>query len=381
MESQSAINSINKFYEDFLGYSIKKTTLNPIEENNWNSFCKDSGYNINSSGIYLPRNQTAIVREGDILSLFHEYFGHGLYCEYSKPGQELVNLEKKLLEQEKQEFQGRQFTLNEIQQFRKNNYNFQELIEFRKKNLIQYESFAIWTEYFLSKEFNFKNLFNEEYRSLDKEGLDLISSFVNFSRNYGDLATFYAFDMKRVQDERRLLRLSKDVFKSKFDRARLILHFGSGKPFSDIDLFIASNEITSIHSNWLDIRAYNLNEIDEKIKLLEPKITFPVSEGKFISGDKYYWRNLKEKILNQEITEEAIKYNLDKSIYHQRRSFDNLIGAYLQNKNLRSSKIYLSNALAMKQGYKALKFRELIDYSHKRFSHCEDIIELKGGLQ
>ncbi len=381
MESNISIKSINDFYRDLLGYTLKETSLNLIQEDKWDLFCKNSGYNANSSGIYLPRNQTAIVRQGNPLSLFHEYFGHGLYCEYSKPGQELVNLEKKLLEQEKQEFRDKQFTLKDLKKFREKSEDFQKLIEFRKKNLMQYESFAIWTEYLLSEKCNLKESFQRKYFSFSKKDNSGISSIPSFSKLYGVLATFYEFNLARVQDEKRLLHISEDIFKTKLNRTPLLLHFGSGKPFSDIDLFVISNEINSMHSNWLDIRAYNLKETEDNIKLLEPKITFPLFEGKFIFGDKNYWRTLKEKILNQKITEEAISYNLNKYNYHKQRSFDNSIGKYLQYKNSRSSKIYLSNALAMKQFYKALTFKELIDYSHKRFSHSEKIIELKGGLQ
>ncbi|MBU2615933.1 MAG: hypothetical protein KKC19_02410, partial [Nanoarchaeota archaeon] len=79
------------------------------------------------TGIYLPRNQTAVVQEDNTLSLFHEYFGHGLYCEQSLTGIKLVDLEKSLLDEEKQKFQDKQFTLKELQEFRQGNRTFQKL--------------------------------------------------------------------------------------------------------------------------------------------------------------------------------------------------------------------------------------------------------------
>ncbi|OQA67233.1 MAG: hypothetical protein BWY36_00741 [Candidatus Diapherotrites archaeon ADurb.Bin253] len=378
---RNLIDASVAFYQDLLGYAPEQTSLQQIPENQWNEFAEQRGLNPNSSGIYLPRNQAAVVRDENPLSLFHEYFGHGLYCEQNLTGRKLVELEKKLLEEEKQEFSSRRFTLEDLQRFRQGNLTFQELENFRQENLVRYELFAIWTEYLLSEKYNLKESFQRKYPYFNKKGSSEINHIIGFSKLYGELATFYEFGFARVQDEKRLLHLSKDIFKTKLNKTPLLLHFGSGKLFSDVDLFAISNEIVSMYSNWLDVRAYNLKEAEDEIKLLNSKIIFPIFEGKFILGDKDYLKTLKEKILNQEITEQAIRYNLEKFDYHKKRSFDKSIGKYLQDKNLRSSKIHLSHALAMKQGYKILTFKELIDYSHKRFSHSEKIIELKGGLQ
>ena len=155
------ISDINNYYEDLLGYSVEKTKLNSLNETQWNSFCNKYNLNKNSSGIYLPRNQTAIIPINNSLSLFHEYFGHGLYCEQSLSGRNLIDLENKLLKEEKQEFQNRQFSLEEIQKFREKNQTFKELREFENKNLGLYEGFAIFSEYFLSKEFNLKDSFEK----------------------------------------------------------------------------------------------------------------------------------------------------------------------------------------------------------------------------
>jgi len=57
------------------------------------------------------------------LTLFHEYFGHGLFCERTQIGQRLVNLEKELLKEEQQEFDGKEFTLEDLKKFRKTKSN------------------------------------------------------------------------------------------------------------------------------------------------------------------------------------------------------------------------------------------------------------------
>jgi predicted nucleotidyltransferase len=371
----------NEIYADLLGYSVNETSLKNFGKKDWDSFCLNYDLDENSSGIYLPRNQTAIIPKNNSLSLFHEYFGHGLYCEQNLTGKKLVDLEKKLLEEEKEFFDGKKFNLEELEEFRKGNETFNYLQNFKSKNLGIYEGFAVFSEYFLSKNFGLENLFESKYEKLNGNFGEYFNEIISFNEKFGDLATMYGFGMGKIQDKKRLIELSQGLFGKSLERARLVLHFGSGKPFSDIDLFVVSNDITSLYSEWVDVRAYNFDEIKEGIKLLDPKISDPIMIGKFIFGDREYQEELKNKILNQEITGNAINYNLEKWEHYYQRFEDNSLGEYLQNKNLRSAKTYLTNALALKNGEKILTFNELVDYSRKRFSHSEKFIELKGGIE
>lgn len=275
----SYLESSNSFYQDLLGYKPEQTRLQTLTQEQWQPFCERTGLNQNSSGIYLPRNKTAVIpseSETVPLGLFHEYFGHGLFCEQTLSGRRLVDLERKLLEEEKQEFNGRKFTLEDVQRFRKDNQSFQKLSGFRRQNLIQYELFAMWTEYLLSGEFGLREMFDGKYDGLTSEIQEQIDGIVNFSGQYGNLATFYSFGLRKIQDKVRLLKLSQDLFNDSLNKTRLILHFGSGKPFSDIDLFVVSNDILPSYDSWLDIRAYKFDEIERGIKVLNPMITDPL---------------------------------------------------------------------------------------------------------
>lgn len=372
------LDASNSFYQNLLGYKPEQTSLQQIPELQWNEFAIQKGLNPNLLGIYLPRNQTAIIHGGTPLSLFHEYFGHGLYCEQSLEGRKLVELEKKLLKEEKQEFSSRKFTLKDLKKFRQKNLTFKGLENFRQENLGSYELFAVWTEYLLSREFDLKENFERKYDALQKNDKEIVNSVINFSEQYGDLATFYAFDMEKIQDKKRLLKLSQDIFKDKLDGTRLILHFGSGKPFSDIDLFVVSNDIPSTYDPWLDVRAYTLNDMENNIKFLNPMVTDPLMVGKLIIGDKDYLNNLRKQIVAQPITKDAVNFNLREYEVELRRAKDNSLGKYLQDKNLISAKIFLTNALALKKGNKVLTSDNLIQYSHT-LSQNEKFIELKGG--
>ena len=234
----SYMESSNQFYQELLGYKPTQTKLKIISEIKWFQFTQERGLAPNSSGIYLPRNQTAIIKEENPLSLFHEYFGHGLYCEQSLTGRKLVDLEKRLLEEEKHEFQEKQFSLKDIQRFRKQNKTFQELEEFRKINLGTYESFAIFTEYLLSGEFNLREEFEKKHDSLKNKEKEVVDSIINFNQKYGDLTTFYNFGLARRTTTERVKKLLEEVCGNKaVKNSKLILLTGSKKSFSDIDLF------------------------------------------------------------------------------------------------------------------------------------------------
>ncbi len=160
----------------------------------------------------------------------------------------------------------------------------------------------------------------------------------------------------------------------------MVLHFGSGKHFSDIDLFVASNDIPSIYDYWIDVRAYNLEEIEKGIRVLNPMITDPFIVGSLINGNEKYLKDTKRKIVNQPITEKAINFSLQEYEIEKNRSRDESLGKHLQDKNLRSVQTFLTNALALRNGDKVLTFNGLVDYSHI-LSQSENFIELKGGIE
>jgi len=222
---RTLLDSSNQFYQDLLGYKPEKTTLQQIPNTKWNEFAQTRGLNPNSSGIYLPRNQKAIIQGENPLSLFHEYFGHGLYCEHNLTGRKLVELEKRLLEEEQQTFSNSRFCLEDLQKFRQQNQTFQELEKFRQENLGRYELFAIWTEYLLSGEHNLREDFERKYDSLLGPEKEAVDSIINFSESYGDLATFYAQGMARKTTVGRVKRLLEEVCKDKLKDVRFALWF------------------------------------------------------------------------------------------------------------------------------------------------------------
>lgn len=139
----------------------------------------------------------------------------GLYCEQSLQGKKLVNLERRLLKEEWREFSGSNFSFESLQRFRKQNQTFQELNSFFKENHGIYESFAVFTEFLLSKEFGLRTIFERKYDSLTKHDKEAIEELISFSQNYGNLATFYNFGLARRTTPKRIRRLLKEVYKDK----------------------------------------------------------------------------------------------------------------------------------------------------------------------
>lgn len=374
---KSLLESSNSFYQELLGYKPEKTSLQQVPEFRWLEFMQQKGLNPDYEGIYLPRNQTAIIKEENILSFFHEYFGHGLYCEQSLTERKIVRLEKKLLKEEKQKFQGRRFTLREIKKFRQQNQIFQKLDDFRIQNLEQYELFAVWTEYLLSREFELRDKFEEKYDLLLGKKRNAVDSIINFSKTYGDLATFYAQGLARRATPERVRKLLERIFgERKIRSSKLILLTGSKKPFSDIDLFAVGDELEPIKNEWIDLVSFGEKDFERRVKLFEVQITHPIISGEFVAGDLDYLQQKRKQLKEQPITEKAIEYNLQKSKEQNNVAYEYPKNSEERRVGLSYSQTYLANALALKDGKRLFTKEDLLSYSHS-----EKTIKMKGGIK
>ena len=377
LEFERCLDFSNQFCQDLLGYKPEQTSLQIIPFSEWLGFTSERNLDSDSLGIYSPRNRTAMIKGENPLSLLHEYFGHGLYCEQSLAGRELVDLERKLLGEEREEFEGRNFTLSEIKRFRLRNKTFRELHEFKEQNLGRYELFAIWAEYFFSKELGLEKEFERKYDSFPSEDNEMINSVINFSERYGNLATFYAQGIARRTTPERARKLLEEIYGRKnVDNSKLILLTGSKKPFSDIDLFASSNYLKATNNGWLDLVVFDEGDFERRINLFEAQVTHPIFAGDFVTGDKDYLEEKRRQLKVQPITEEAIEYNLSRSKYAQQVS-----DSYPKNSEEREvassySKTHFANALALKEGLRLFTKEELLSSSHS-----ENFIELKGGIK
>ena len=227
-----------------------------------------------------------------------------------------------MLEEEKKEFSKGKFTLEDIKKFRQPNQTFQELDEFERQNLELYEVFAIWTEYLLSGEYNLREDFEGKYDSLSGQEKEAVDSIINFSKSYGNLATFYAQGMARRTTVARVKRLLEDIYKDKLKDVRFVLLYGSRKEFSDIDVFMVGNEIPRIKNDWIDVVSYSEGEFEEKRRLFDVEISDPLFSGEIILGDKIYFERQRGLLVQQPITDKAIKYNLQEAENQKKYAYD-----------------------------------------------------------
>ncbi len=372
---ENILDVSNSFYLDTLGYKPERTSLQELPKESWSNLANERGLNTNSSGVYFPRNQLAVIKQENPLSLFHEYFGHGLYCEQSLDGRKLVELEKKLLEKEKNRFNGYEFTLKELQEFRIENPTFQELNRFKEENLGKYELFALWTEYLLSKENNMLGDFERRYDNFSRKDKEVIDSTINFSESYGNLAAFYAQGMSKIMTKDRVTKLIKDIYKKDLDKIKFALVYGSKKPFSDIDVFmVGKGAPIESHTDWLDAKYKNTVEFQNGLRNFDVRISVPLMNGEFLFGDEEYFEKSKQKILSQPITEKSIKYNLRWSSRMQRLKEENQENEFLRKKFKGYSLTYINNALALRKGKRIFTKEGLLSYSPS-----ESNTELKGG--
>jgi len=359
---QELVEASNVLYESLLGYKPEKTSLRSVKIEL--ADCPIQDYRVR-----LSRSRIAFIEQENPLSLFHEYFGHGLYCEQSVLGRRMVKLKKNFLKDERYEFDNRDdFRELDLSRFRRQNNHYKELEELGYGDLSGLgnsppsELFAIWTEYFLSEKFGLGERFERKYGSLDREDKEEIESVVNFSKKYGDLATFYSLGLARRTTSERAKKLLEGVYGTQaVDNSRLILLSGSKQVFSDINLIASSNVLQPMKNEWLDSVAFNEDDFERRVKLFEPIVTHPIIRGEFVAGDKNYLARMQTQIFNQPITEEAIKYNFTRA-EQERKMAEETKDEKLRETIEGYAQIYLANALALQAGKRRFTRKKLREY-------------------
>lgn len=292
--------------------------------NDWQDFLNNTGSNPDAQGVYLPRTLSAHLKESSEflpVNLLHEYFGHGLFCEHASIGQRIVSLEQTLAETEKKILglgklpNQHHFQVDEtnpyFQKYKKQGEALQQLFS---QNIHNYEGFAMWLEYFLSKANNQESLFEKKMDELvHPDYKKLFEQFLSFSEHNGNFALVAQLGFPKSYKDSTIVETLRRIYKDDFGSIDLAILYGSGKPYSDIDLFIVSDKIQSGYTPWLDIYARTPKEFEKDLSNFSIAVTDPIFSGKIIIGEISYQEQLKQRILNQPITQEAIQYNIAQS--------------------------------------------------------------------
>jgi len=312
-----------------LSIKPEKSIYQVYPDNKWFEFVRKTGSHPDSHGVYLPRALSAYLKESSEylpVNLLHEYFGHGLFCEHAITGQKIVSLEQSLAETEKQMLNlaelpdGSHFQVDEtnpyFQQYKSQRG---ELQQFFSQNVHNYEGFAMWLEYFLSKAINQEDLFEQKMDELvHPDYKRLFEQFQSFSEQNGNFALIAQLGFPKYYDNNTIVDTLRRIYKDNFDSIQLAILYGSGKPYSDIDLFIVSDKIQSCYNPWLDIYVRTPSDFETDSINLSIAVTDPLFSGKTIIGNSNYQQQLQQRILHQPITQEAIQYNLTQSKEQER---------------------------------------------------------------
>ncbi|MDI3474056.1 MAG: hypothetical protein PWR30_379 [Candidatus Woesearchaeota archaeon] len=326
----SLLRDASSFVNSEFGFDIEKSKLKPYSPENWQEFCQINNFNVNSEGLYVPASYSAYVRTDSPFltsNIFHELYGHGLFCEHSKIGKKLVEII-----QNKGDEKG--FMFNEI--------NPQEQpFGVAKYNIHNYEGFAVWLEELLSKETGYALVFENKKQVISDNYLDLLDFFKQAEQDLTRFGLISQLGFPKYYDDSKIVEIVKKFYGSNINNVNFVLLRGSQKPESDIDLFIVSNYRSRNYFNgWLDIYELNRTEFEDWAKKLDISVTDPIFSGKLIYGDRNYFEQVKRKIKNQPITKEAIIHHISEierlkryqtDINHEEDSRKKYIESFSQN--------------------------------------------------
>ncbi|MEM5777913.1 MAG: nucleotidyltransferase domain-containing protein [Candidatus Aenigmatarchaeota archaeon] len=294
------IQDASSFLRTEFNLQLEQSQLKIYSPENWQNFCNVNGFNANSEGLYVPISYSAYVRiDSPVLvsNVFHELFGHGLFCEHSQIGKRLVEIIQNR-EDEKS------FLYNEVDPQK-------QPLGLCRRNIGNYEGFAVWLEALLCNETDTSNIFEQKKDRLPNDYISLFEYFQDVEQRLSRFGFMSQLGFPKFYDDSKVLDVVKRVYGSAFYNINFIIIYGSQKPESDIDLFVVSNNpSTNFFNGWLDIYEVNREDFHMLSNNLDISVTDPLFTGRLIYGDKSYFELLKQKIISQTITQEAIAHNL-----------------------------------------------------------------------
>lgn len=169
------------------------------------------------------------------------------------------------------------------------------------------------------------------------------------------MASFYGFGLARRTTAGRVKKLLERIYGDKLQNVKFVSLYGSRKEFSDVDVFVVSENFKEITTDWLDVRVEKMSEFEKQVRSLDVSLVCPLFDAECILGDKEYFENIKNQFKESPITEETIRYNLKKSREQKELGLNYPKDSEGRIQGLAYSKSYLKNYLALKSGKKFLQ--------------------------
>ena len=299
----SLLQDASSFIFSEFGFDIEKSKLKPYSPQNWQKFCNVNGFDVSSSGIYIPASFSAYVRTDSPFltsNIFHELYGHGLFVEHSRIGKLLTEIIQNNGDE-------KSFMFDEV--------NPQEQVfGISKYNIYNYEGFAVWLEALLCEETGNAKVWNVKKEGLREDYVQLFEFFEDAENKFSRFGLIAQMGFPKHYDGSKVLDVVKKLYGPRFDNIDFIILYGSQKPESDIDLcIVSSNSSNQYFNGWLDIAELNREDFKNRMNNLDIALTDAMFSGKLIYGDKNIFQQYKQQIINTPISQEIIAYNRKKS--------------------------------------------------------------------
>lgn len=333
-----------EFIKSELNLSIEKSLLKFYSPQNWKIFCKLNNLNATSEGLYVPQTYSAYVRTETpflVSNVFHEYFGHGLFCEHSEISKIMDGITEKKL-------------YNEINPK-------EQIFGFTKRNIENYEGFALWLEAILCSETGNKDVWERKKSLLPDENVLLFEFFNDMELKMSRFGFVSQLGFPKHYDSEKILNVLRFIYSDGFQNIEFVVLYGSKKPKSDIDLFIVSeNRSQNYFNGWLDIYELNRADFKDLASKLDISVTDPLFSGELIYGDEIVFEKTRQDIKTQQISNEAINHNL--AMAKEQKNFIQKFNEGARERKISSSysMSYARNAEELQKGEKPLTLNNLV---------------------
>lgn len=359
MSLSALLDEASTFLASEFKLNLKKSKLKLYSPENWQRFCQVNSFDADKDGLYVPKSYSAYVRTDShflISNLFHEYYGHGLFCEHSNIGKNLGEISHESADS-----------------FLYNTINIQtQPLGLARQNIGNYEGFAIWLEALLCEETGNKNVWETKKERLPKYYISLFEHFRDAEQKLTRFGFMAQLGFPKYYSDKTLLQTVRAIYSNHFDNIELILLYGSQKPESDIDLVVVTNDKSQNWDNgWLDVCQINKQEFDSRIRLFDIEATIGLFIGHPIYDHGDLFNTYRRTILNQSITPEAIEHN--QAMAELQKSYEH----YFKDdpKKLKSSQGYVRSYLAvaegLRHGRKLLTFDDIDTFLHNQSQYHE----------
>jgi predicted nucleotidyltransferase len=301
------LSNASTFVKKEFGIELDKTRLTQYDALNWIEFCNANSFDASSEGLYVPSAYAAYVNSDSsvlVSNVFHEYFGHGLFCEHSKIGKDLVARTQKN---------------EDVSSLLHGRVDEQQLFGLARQNIWNYEGFAVWLEHLLCKETGNSSIWQKRAASLPPNQIAVLEHFIDAEHKMTRFGFMSQLGFPKFYTNDAVLGSVRKLYGNAFDNIDYVVLYGSRKPESDIDLFIiSSNPSRNYFNGWIDIYELNKEEFLLHCSNLDISVTDPLFSGELIHGDRYSFDKVKESLEKFPILSQAISHNQMRAEEHSK---------------------------------------------------------------